>query len=158
MKTHRLGGAPTRLVISASALLLGCAAFFPARADPAPPFQQLFKRAEGIAPRLAESAANVRVAEGQALQATARPNPSVGLEVENFGLSGRYGGLSNTQTTLSINQPFELDGKRNARIAAGEAGVGAAEARNRQVAVDFAYDLAIAYAAAEVAQARTRPF
>ena len=58
------------------------------------------------------------------------------------------------QSTLSIGQPLELGGKRSARVAAGQAGVSAAAARNRQTLVDFGYDLAIAYAAAEAAQAR----
>jgi len=150
-----LKGARARLVVSTFTVLLVTCVFFPAKADPAPPFLQLFRQTEAIAPRLAESAANVRAAEGQALQATVRPNPSLGLEVENIGSSGRFSGLSNTQTTLSVNQPIELGGKRSARIAAGEAGISAAQARNRQVAVDFGYDLAIAYAGAEVAQART---
>jgi cobalt-zinc-cadmium efflux system outer membrane protein len=59
------------------------------------------------------------------------------------------------QSTLSLNQPIELGGKRTARIAAGEAGLGAAQARNRQIMVDYGFDLAVAYAGAEVAQART---
>src|SRR5258706_8007700 len=114
-----LKGAHARHVMSAFAVLLVIDTSFPAKADPAPPFLQLFRQAEAAAPRLAESAANVRSAEGQAQQAAVRPNPSLGLEVENIGSSGRFSGLSNTQTTLSINQPIELGGKRGARIAAG---------------------------------------
>jgi outer membrane protein, heavy metal efflux system len=146
-------GARMRLALPAFAML-SCFVSSASSAEPAPPYPALFRQAQSAAPRLAESAANVRGAEGQALQAAARPNPSLGLEVENIGESGRFSGLSNTQTTLSVNQPIELGGKRSARIAAGEAGVSAAQARNRQVAVDFGYDFAVAYAAAEVAQAR----
>ena len=152
METHFSRGAHARLAIAALIFAAGVSA---PHAEPAPPYLVLFRQAESTAPRLAESAANVRGAEGQALQATVRPNPSLGLEVENIGSSGRFSGLSNTQTTLSVNQPIELGGKRSARIAAGEAGIGAAAARNRQVAIDFGYDFAIAYAGAEVAQART---
>jgi cobalt-zinc-cadmium efflux system outer membrane protein len=154
METHFSKGAPAHLALAVLAVIFG-AGVSASNAEPAPPYLVLFRQAESASPRLAESAANVRSAEGQALQATVRPNPSLGLEVENIGSSGRFSGLSNTQSTLSVNQPIELGGKRSARIAAGEAGVSAAEARNRQVAVDFGYDLAVAYAGAEVAQART---
>lgn len=154
MEKHFSKGAHARLTLTTLAMVFACE-ISACKAEPAPSYLALFRQAENAAPRLAESAANVRAAEGLALQATVRPNPSLGLEVENFGESGRYSGLSNTQTTLSVSQPIELGGKRAARISAGEAGISAAQARNRQVAVDFGYDLAIAYAGAEVAQART---
>jgi cobalt-zinc-cadmium efflux system outer membrane protein len=76
------------------------------------------------------------------------------LEVENIGTNRGYSGVSGTQTTLSVGQPFELGGKRQARIDAGSAGVQAAQLRNRQLIVDFGYELAIASAMAEAAQAR----
>ena len=154
MDTHFSRGAHACLAMVALVIASGTGISV-SNAEQAPPYLALFRQAESTSPRVAESAANVRSAEGQALQASVRPNPSLGLEVENIGSSGRFSGLSNTQTTLSVNQPIELWGKRGARIAAGEAGVSAAQARNRQVAVDFGYDLAIAYAGAEVAQART---
>jgi cobalt-zinc-cadmium efflux system outer membrane protein len=138
----------------AFAAMLASAAPAPASAESAPPFRQLLEQAQAATPRLMESAANIRAAEGLALQAASRPNPSLGLEVENIGTNRGYSGLSGTQTTLSVGQPFELGGKRQARIDAGSAGVQAAQLRNRQLVVDFGYELAIAYAAAEAAQAR----
>ena len=125
-----------------------------AAAEPAPSFAELLRRAEASAPALAVSEAEVRAAQGRADQAGARPNPTVSLEVEDFAGSGAYGGLSRSQTTLSFSQPLELGGKRGARTATGRAQVNAAEARQRQSHADFAYDLALAYAAAEGAQAR----
>jgi cobalt-zinc-cadmium efflux system outer membrane protein len=126
-----------------------------AKAEPAPPYAALFRQVETAAPRLLESQANVRAAMGRSDQAGVRPNPSVGLEVENFGGKTNLGSLATEQTTVSVNQPIELGGKRGARIAAGAAGVGAAQAQNRRVVVDFGFDLALAYAAAEVTEART---
>ena len=154
METPCSKGAHTRLLILACAVFAAGPASI-AAAEPAPAFLMLLQQAQGAAPRLAESAANIQTAEGLALQATARPNPSVSLELENIGQNGGPNGLANMQTTLSVNQPIELGGKRTARISAGQAGVGAAQARNRQILVDFGYDLALAYANAEVAQART---
>lgn len=125
----------------------------PANAAPAPPYAVLLREAQGMAPRLIESGANVRSAQGLAEQARALPNPTVGLEVEDLGVHDSNG-ISQRQSTFSVSQPLELGGKRSARVAAGRAEVGAAEARQRQAQADFAYDLALAYATAEAGQAR----
>jgi cobalt-zinc-cadmium efflux system outer membrane protein len=150
--------AALRHIVGASAVVLSfalpCGAL-PVEAEPAPPYPALFHQVEAAAPRLLESLANVRAAEGRADQASVLPNPVVGLEVENFGGKANLGGLAAEQRTLSINEPIELGGKRGARIAAGAAGVTAAQAQNRRIVVDFGYDLALAYVAAEAAEART---
>lgn len=125
-----------------------------ASADPAPPYAALLSEARARAPRLIEAAAAVRQAEGQALQARARPNPTLGLEVENFNGGGAYSGVALAETTATLAQPLELLGKRAARVDAGRAGVAAARARQTRDAADFAFDLALAYAAAEAAQRR----
>jgi len=139
------------------ALMLALAGLTPhASAQPliAPPYAALFQQAQATAPRLAESQANIRAAEGLALQAGLRPNPSAGLEFENVGIKEKDSGFAEFQATLSIGQPIELGGKRAARVAAGRAGVDAATARNRRTVIDYGYELALAYAAAEAAQAR----
>jgi cobalt-zinc-cadmium efflux system outer membrane protein len=155
METIFSTGTHSRLAIVSLAATICVAQMQAARAEPAPPFRQLFQQAQMAAPRLAESAANVRVSQGFSLQASARPNPMIGFEAENFGSTGRANSVADAQQqTLSVGQLVELGGKREARMLAGEAGVNAAELRNRQVVVDFGYDLAIAYAEAEVAQGR----
>jgi len=139
------------------ALMLALAGLTPhASAQPmiAPPYAALFQQAQGNAPRLQESQATIRAAEGLALQAGLRPNPSAAFEVENIGIKEKEGGVAEFQATLSIGQPIELGGKRAARVAAGQAGIEAATARNRRIVVDYGYELAVAYAAAEAAQAR----
>ncbi|MDR3509775.1 MAG: TolC family protein, partial [Caulobacteraceae bacterium] len=117
-----------------------------------PPFSELLGQARS-APRLAESRSEVDQAQGLAQQAAARPNPSVSVLVENFGGPRPYDQLGG-QTTFQIDQPFELGGKRAARIAAGRAGVDAARARFTLSVADFAFDLASAYAEAEAAERR----
>ncbi|HYM19359.1 MAG TPA: TolC family protein [Micropepsaceae bacterium] len=155
METHTSTGTCSRLAIFSVAALIGVAQLPAAKAEPAPPYRQLLLQAQMAAPRLAESAATVRVSEGLSLQATARPNPALEFEAENFG---RFGGSNSVadaqQQTLSVGQLIELGGKHEARILAGEAGVNAAQLRNREVVIDFGYDLALGYAAAEVAQGR----
>jgi cobalt-zinc-cadmium efflux system outer membrane protein len=129
-----------------------------ATAATAPPFAALFLQAQQTAPRLAESQAVIRAAEGRALQAGLRPNPFAGFEAENLGVKSGGDSLAEVQLTLSVSQPIELGGKRAARVAAGQAGVDAATARNRQIVTDYGYELAVAYAAAEAAQARVAFF
>lgn len=122
-------------------------------AQAAPTYAQLLHNAEN-APQLAEAAADVARAQGLAEQARARPNPSISLLTENIIGTSPYSGLGRAETTVQYNHPIELGGKRKARIAAGEAGVSAAEARSRDTRIAFAYELARAYAAAEIAERR----
>ncbi|CAM3216176.1 Metal transporter [Sphingomonas antarctica] len=122
-------------------------------AEPAPPFAQLLRQT-GDSPRIAVLNAEIAQAEGLAEQARARPNPTITVYGENFGGTSPYGGFGRTETTLQYNQPFELGGKRSARMAAGRAGVTAAEARGLAGRQAYAYELARAYAAAEIADRR----
>jgi cobalt-zinc-cadmium efflux system outer membrane protein len=86
-------------------------------------------RAEAKAPALAEARAAVSAALGRTRQAGLSPNPAARLSVENFAGSGLYSGLGLSETTLALSQTLELGGKREARVAAGQAEVRAAEAR-----------------------------
>ena len=143
----RLRYAAASAVALLSALGLGRSAW----ADPAPPFRDLLSQAQTSSPRLSEAAAGVRQAEGLARQAAARPNPTVGVDVENFNAQTPFG-KDNAQTTYAIEQPLELGGKRGARIAAGRAGLDAARARLTQSTADYAFSLAEAYAQAEASE------
>lgn len=139
------------------AVLLGAASLSAAGvawAGPAPPFAALLAQARANAPRLAVAEAEVDQAEGLARQAGVRPNPVIGLEVENFAGSGPYEGLDFSETTASVSQTLELGGKRSARIDAGRAAVTAAQARGTAARAEFASQLAIAYAEAEAAAAK----
>ena len=124
-------------------------------AEPAPPYLELLRRAQGTSPRLAESEADVRRAAGLATQAGVRPNPVIGLEAEDFGGSKPYGGIDRSQFTLSASQAFELGAKRPARIEAGAASIQAARLLRDQQRSDFALLLATAYLQTEVAQRRS---
>ncbi|CAN7310109.1 TolC family protein [Phenylobacterium sp. LjRoot219] len=138
------------------AALLGAAGLTAAPAAlaaPAPPYALLLAQA-AEAPRLTQAEAGVAQAQGLAQQAASRPNPVLGLEVENFAGSGPYQGLDLAETTAGLEQTLELGGKRPARIAAGQAGVAAARAQATLARADFAAQLAVAYAEAEAAAAK----
>jgi cobalt-zinc-cadmium efflux system outer membrane protein len=66
-------------------------------------------------PRLSVFDLDIRVAEAKALQASLRPNPELGLDIENFAGSGEFSGFGSSEVTLSLSQLFELGGKRPKR-------------------------------------------
>ncbi len=71
-------------------------------------------------PALATAGYDVRAREAQAIQAAARPNPELALELEDFAGSGSRSGLDGAQTTISLGQLVELGGKRAARVKLAE--------------------------------------
>ncbi|MEG3126045.1 TolC family protein [Sphingomonas sp. GB1N7] len=119
----------------------------------APPFAQLLSQTRE-SPRVMALDADVARARGLAAQARARPNPSINVYAENFAGDLTANARSQQQTTFQIDQPIELGGKRSARIAAGEAGIAAAQARNRDGRLTYATELARAYGGAEIADRR----
>lgn len=132
------------------------AALWPASAawaQVAPPFAQLLREAQ-TTPRVTSLDADVARAQGVAEQARARPNPTVSVYAENFAGDSLRNASNQQQTTFQFDQPIELGGKRSARIAAGEAGIVAAQARNRDGRLLYATELARAYAGAEIADRR----
>ncbi|MFT4089202.1 MAG: TolC family protein [Asticcacaulis sp.] len=54
-------------------------------------------------------------------QAGVRPNPSIGIEMENMLGSNPYSGIDQVETTLSYERTLERGGKRQARIGAASA-------------------------------------
>lgn len=122
-------------------------------AQVAPPFAELFRETED-APRQLILDAEIERAEGLAEQSRMRPNPSISALTENIGGQRPYDGFGRSESTLQINQPVELGGKRSARIAVGQAGIAAARARGVDGLLTYAYDLARAYAGAEIADRR----
>lgn len=72
-------------------------------------------------PELAAHAHEVRARDAAVVQAGARPNPTLSLEVEDFAGSGAFQGFDAAQTTLLLGQLVELGGKRAARIEAAQA-------------------------------------
>ncbi|MEZ0497672.1 TolC family protein [Sphingomonas sp. IW22] len=119
----------------------------------APPFAQLLSQTRDV-PRVTALEADVARARGLAEQARARPNPSINVYAENFAGDLDRNARNQQQTTFQIDQPIELGGKRSARIAAGEAGIVAAQARNRDGRLVYATELARAYVGAEIADRR----
>jgi outer membrane protein, heavy metal efflux system len=142
-------GWPLRAALASAAcgVLHGVAA-----AQTAPPLETLLR--EAAAPRLIVGEAEIRAAEGRAVQARARPNPTLDLQVENLGGDRSYRDVQSAETTLSVGQTLELGGKRGARAATARAEVDTARSRADLGRIAFARDLVVAYATAEAASER----
>ena len=77
--------------------------------------------AGGSAPAADAARAGVVAAEAARTTAGLRPNPSFQSQVENVMGSGPYNGFDQAETTVGLNIPIELGGKRSARIAVADA-------------------------------------
>ncbi len=147
MKTPITGHAGSWVRLAAvSALALSLAAWpsMPAHAqDPsnaataAPTLRldEALARAAGIDPGLAGAEARARAGEAAVRQADVRPNPTLGLMVENLPTLGGGNIIDRTETTLSYEQRIERGGDRSARVglAQGEAALVSAQAAIRRL-------------------------
>ena len=103
------------------------------------------QRALAASPRLTAAERDVGIATGQRIQAGALINPEVSYEQDNSFGSGIHRGTRSAETTLQISQLFELFGKREARIAAGQAGVETATIQRRAIRLEILSETAIAF-------------
>lgn len=142
-----------RSAVGLAAAAVAAALSTPAWADPAPAYRDLLARL-GETPSAAEAGALIDAAEARVRQARMRPNPSIGLEIENAFGSGPFSGLDNAETTLSLSQELELWGRRRARVGVAQAEAEAIGLRGQLALVEGAGHLALAYAEAEAAERR----
>ena len=103
------------------------------------------QRALAASPRLTAAERDVGIATGRRIQAGALINPEMSYEQDNSFGSGIYRGTKSAETTLQISQLFELFGKRDARIAAGQAGVETVTIQRKAVRLEILSETAIAF-------------
>lgn len=115
-------------------------------------------RALAANPRLTAAERDVGIATGLKVQAGALPNPNLSFELDNALGSGPFKGLQSAETTLQLSQLVELGGKREARLAAGEAGIGTAVWQRRATRLEVLSETAIAFIAVVSAQRRIQIF
>lgn len=109
-------------------------------------------RALGNSPSLDASFSEVRAARGRAMQAGVRPNPQLGLEVEDLTVGA--GGPSGTQLTLRAQHAVELGRKRAARTAVAEAELHLASRRSGTDSARVRVEVSTRYALLQAARAR----
>ena len=133
-------------------LLLACAGT-PTLAAPVT-FEQAAGEVLAAAPRLRAADAGLRAAQAAERQASRRPNPSLEVEVENFGGSRPYDGFDGAEITAVVEQPIEFGGKRRARLGEARADTRLATADLAAARRRLLADLVVAYAAAAAARER----
>jgi cobalt-zinc-cadmium efflux system outer membrane protein len=109
-------------------------------------------------PRLTAAERDVGIATGLKVQAGALPNPNLSFELDNALGSGPFKGLQSAETTLQLSQLVELGGKREARLAAGDAGIGTAVWQRRATRLEVLSETATAFIAVVSAQRRIQIF
>lgn len=130
----------TPLSASAEPLGLSDALSRAAMADPARP---------ALASRLAAAEAGVR-------QAAVRPNPVVGVEVEDLAGTGRYSLMDRAQATLYYQQSQERGGKREARTALARSDIALVRLRDDVRMLDLMHEVEIAWVETIAAEADAR--
>lgn len=115
-----------------------------------------FQRAVAADPSLPAAGARVDAALAGERQSGASPNPSLGLEVENFAGSGALSGFDEAETTLSYEQQIELGGKRDARVGLARREREVAEARVTVARLNLLEQVQIAYGEALAAEAEVK--
>lgn len=100
-------------------------------------------------PRLAVAAREREALDAALVQARARPNPDISVFIEDTRSATRV-------TTLQLNQPIELGGKRDARIDAAERGRDAAAAEYEAQRAELRATVKAAFFDVLIAQERLR--
>ena len=119
---------------------------------------QALQRALTANPRLTAAERDIGIAGGLRRQAGALPNPDVSFELDNALGSGRFMGVRSAETTLQLSQLIELGGKREARLAAGEAGISTAVWQRRATRLEVLSETAVAFITVVSAQRRIEIF
>lgn len=86
-------------------------------------------------------------------QSGAFPNPTVDVEFENFGGSGRFSDIDQSELTLGLTQRIERSSKRESRVAVAQADRDAAALEHERMRLNVAFDAQKAFVELSAAQA-----
>jgi cobalt-zinc-cadmium efflux system outer membrane protein len=134
-----------RAALAGAALLMA----HPAFAEPLT-LDEAVRRAVAASPALQAGDEGISAERAGRMQAAARPNPVISVEAENFSGTGPYM-LSQSELTVTYEQQIERGGKRDARIALADRGIGIAEARLRVARLDLAQQVQRAFIDVQIA-------
>jgi cobalt-zinc-cadmium efflux system outer membrane protein len=91
-------------------------------------------------------------ADAQVRQSGVLPNPTIQGELENFGGSGRFSDLDESELTLGLTQRLERGGKRESRVAVATAEREAALVEQERARLNVAFDARKAFVEVFAAQ------
>lgn len=92
-------------------------------------------------PALRNAEFDIRVADTRITQAGLRPNPELGVSLENFGGRGSLRGTDSLESTLTLSQVIELGGKRSRRVDAARYGRDGAALEREAAQLDVLADV-----------------
>lgn len=131
-----------------------------AMAEPAPgtrlrgiTLEEAIARALDASPGLRAKEELVAGADAQVRQSGVWPNPTVEAELENFGGSGRFSDLDESELTLAVTQRIERGGKRAGRSSVAEADRDAAALERERTRFGVIFDARKAFVELFAAQA-----
>lgn len=107
-------------------------------------------------PELIASGYELSAAQARILQADVRPNPELGLELENFAGSGEVAGVDALETTLSLSQVVELGGKRGLRVSLAQSDLDLISIEQRARQLDVLAEVTRRFIDVVAAQERVR--
>lgn len=142
-----------RLIISAILLGIVLNASAAAQADEIITRVEAVRRALGDDPGVAAAREGANAAEASARQAGVRANPTLEVELEDFGGTNAFNGTDGAQATYSLAQEFSLGGDRRARHRAAEGNAAAAFIRAGLTRADLQEAVEAAYVDAQAAEA-----
>ncbi len=103
------------------------------------------QKALAASPRLRSANASVLASRGERSQASALPNPEVGIDTENFAGKGDYRGTKSLETTAGITQLIELGGKRGSRMDIADQGMAVSQLDLEAERLNLIRDVTVAF-------------
>ncbi len=128
--------------------ILPCVAY---AAAPSLTLEEAVRRAVARDPQLQAEQDGVTAAKARVRQADVRPNPEIGVDVENFAGTGGQRSFAGAEVTLGLTQKIELGGKRETRVSVAERRVDVARLARAELERDIVVQTAAIYAAAAAA-------
>ncbi len=113
-------------------------------------------RALGDDPGIAAAREGAAAAEALVRQAGLRANPTLDLQLEDFGGTNAFSGTGGAQATYTLSQEFSLGGDRRARRRAAEGNAAAAFIRAGLSRADLQEAVETAFVDAQAAEALAR--
>lgn len=117
---------------------------------------EALSRAAKADPSRPALAARLDAAEAAVRQAAVRPNPVVGVEVEDVAGSGSYSLIDRAQATVYYQQSHERGGKRAARSALARSDISLTRLRDDVRVLDLLHEVELAWIDAVAAEAEAR--
>lgn len=109
------------------------------------------ERAVSTSPDVVAGEATIDGARAEIDQAGVRPNPTLGVEAENFAGTGGFSVLEQPEVTVTYEQRIERGGKREARLAYASRGLDLAEAQARLRRLELAQQVQRAFIDVQIA-------